>query len=247
MEYLLVRILLDKMRNETHVEYIRDVIDLVKRVGAGSIGVTALLAELEPLFATEQACFEVILRSDLTIKIEEKDHERDSLFHGLKATVSAATYHPVAAKREAATSLLATIDHYGNITRKSYDDESANIDDLLRELDTPANKALVTTVGVTDYTDRLRQVNNELIAYMHARDTEASQRPVASMKAARAAVDKVLHAMLARVESQVNLYGLTSASSDYSPFVNEWNTLAGRYNHRLAIERGRRTKKNDEL
>jgi hypothetical protein len=240
MEHLLVRILINAMRNETHVEIIRDLIDLVKRVGAGSIGVTALLAELERVYGIELTLFEVITKSEWTAKIEEMDKTRDDLFHGFVDALAAFARHPVAAKREAAASLVITAQHYRDIARKSYDDETANLDDFTRELKTAENQARLATVALTEWSDRIEATNLAFVGLMHSRDQEAEKRPKESMKEARAEVDKVVHALLARVEAQITLYGLTSTSSDYRPFVDAWNTLAERYKHRLAIERGRR-------
>jgi hypothetical protein len=52
-------------------------------------------------------------------------------------------------------------------------------------------------------------------------------------------VDKTLHAILTRVEAMITLNGIDYTTA-LAPFVAAWNTLAERYKHRLAIERGRR-------
>jgi hypothetical protein len=233
------------MRNETHAEIIEDIIAVVKLIGAGSLGLTALLAELEKLVAFELALFEYILKSGLTAKLEELDHDRDEILRALALAIEALLHHPVLAKREAGVKLDLIIKHYGRIARKSYDDESAVINDLLRELELAINKALIALAGLTDVVNELKATNDTFIATMRARSSEVAQHPTARMKEAREATDKVILDMLERVEAQVTLYGLTSTSSDYAPFVAEWNALAERYNHRLALERGRRASKKE--
>jgi hypothetical protein len=234
------------LRNETHAEFIIDFSDIVKRIGAGSIGITALMPEFELRKTEELNILDIYLKSNYTVRIKEKDRRRDNTFRGFSLAVDAATHHPDAAVRAAGKAIKATFKHYGKIPDKNYDDASAAYGDLFRELDTAENKALLAAAGLTNWQALLKTENDEFIALMHARDTEVSQRPDTSMKEARAEVDKLIHAILARVEAQITLYGMTSSSSDYKPFVDEWNTLAERYKRRLAIEKGRRAAKRNE-
>jgi hypothetical protein len=245
MEYILSRILLVAMRNETHVEFTRDARDLVKRSGPGALGVTTQFAEYESVVNAEQALFEIITKSTLTPELEGLDVERHDDYHGLAATVAAALHHPEAEKRAAAVVIHAIIEHYGDISRKAYDDETANVDDILREFDTTANKAHIVTLGIAVWVAKLKSTNDAFVAKMHDRDTEAAQRPIASMKEARATTDKVLHTILARVEAMIILNGIDYTAA-LAPFVREWNVLVERYKHRLAIERGRRHAKKEK-
>jgi hypothetical protein len=234
--------MLSLLRNETHAEFIVDVADLIKKVGAGSLGVTALFTEYEDRTATELNILDMILHSPLTGKIVEKDYTRDHAHRGFSLAVEAATHHPLATVREAAVTLKAIVDHYGDVSRKNYDDASATTSDMIRELETAANKALLAAAGLTEWVAQLKIVNDEFIATMHARDAEVALRPTTTMKEARAAVDKTLHAILARVEAMITLNGI-DYTAGLAPFVSEWNVLADRYKHRLAIEKGRRRQK----
>jgi hypothetical protein len=223
---------------------------LITAMGAGSLGITSLVtSEYAPALAGEVAALDVNFKSDLTRQIAEKDHERDDLFRGLVFAIESATHHFDAAKRAAAMTLKEAVDFYGNVSEKTYEDERAAIEDLDRELNTPARKALVTLLGLGDWLAKLTAVNKEFIELMETRNKEISQRPVVRMKTARLATDKALRAIIERIEAQITLYGLTSTSSDYKPFVDEYNALAERFKLTLAQEKGRREKgtMNDEL
>jgi hypothetical protein len=233
------------MRNAAHAEFIRDVRDLIKRIGAGVLGITALFAEYEARVEKEIALFEYILKSLFTAQLEALDKLRDEIIHGFALAIEALIHHPLAAKREAAAAIRLIFEHYGNLTRLNYDEESSTADDLIRELENAVNKPLVAAAGLTEWVAGLKSVNEEFIATMHTRDTETAQRPETQMKDARADVDKVLYDIVARVEAMIVLNGI-DYTTGLSPFVHEWNALVERYKHRLAVERGRRHAKKEK-
>jgi hypothetical protein len=238
------------LRNESHVSFHEYVMGLIVKIGAGSLGITSLVStEYAPALAAEVEALDPVLKSDLTGQIADKDRERDDLFRGLVAAIESATHHFDAAKRAAAVTLKGLVEHYGMISSKTYEDERAAIEDLDRELNTPAHKALVTLLGLGDWLAKLVASNKEFVELMEARNEEVSQRPAARMRSARLVTDKALRAILERIEAQITLYGLTSTSSDYKPFVDEYNALAERFKLTLAQEKGRRGKgtMNDEL
>jgi hypothetical protein len=241
MEQVLNRFSLHELDNETHVALIQDGCDLVKTSGPGSIGVTDLFNNhLLPAKEAEEDALDIILMSNFTPQIKAADAIRDDISSGLAALVKVFLRHPDVAKRAAAEVLDRLISHYGNLRRKGYSKQSAATIDMLRELDLPANKALLALLGATDWVEQLRAANNTVVDLLRARDAEIAKRPGARMRDLRVETDKALTALLDRVEAQITLYGLTSASSDYAPFMHDYNALAERYKHTLAVARGRR-------
>jgi hypothetical protein len=235
------------LRNETYVEFHKSFCTIVNRIGAGSLGITSLYNDVyKPLLQVILAILDFIKKSPLTRQIEEKDHARDGISRGLAMTVKALTRHPDPAKRAAAERLDLIITHYGNVPGRIYVDETAAIDDMLVEFDLPENKAFAATAGVTDWIEQLRAANREFAALMDARNVEISKRPEARMQEARAALDEAFQSILDRVEAQITLYGLTSASSDYAPFVHEYNTLVEYYLRVISTQKGRNARKNEE-
>jgi hypothetical protein len=233
------------LRNETHAEFIVDFSDLVKKIGAGSLGVTTQFVDYEKVTAIELGTLDVILHSPLTVKIEWKSHDRENVHRGFSLGVDAAMHHPDATIREAAFTIRAILDHYGDVTKKNYDDASALTTDMIRELETAINKALVVAAGLVEWVTQLKIVNDAFISLMHARDAEVALRPTIPMKKARLEVDKALHVILARVEAMITLNGI-DYTAGLAPFVSEYNILAERYKHRLAVEKGRRAAKREK-
>jgi hypothetical protein len=245
--FYLLSIVFQRLRNETHAAFHDDARTLIKKSGPGALGVTSQVPPYEAALDAELAQLDVIRESPLTAEVHEKDHLRDQAHNGLKTAAEALAAHPDATKRAAAKRILAIIKHYGAIARRTYNDESAAILDILRELATPENKALVAAAGLEAWVEQLEAANAAFLTVIRARDTEVSQRPTANMKDAREATDIALQAIIDRVEAMITLNGITYTAA-LAPFVAEWNTLVERYKHTLAQEQGHReASKNDEL
>jgi hypothetical protein len=218
----------------------------VDKVGAGSLGITSPYNEkYKPALLKELALLDFIRQSPLTAQIEEQDHLRDSIIRGLVALVKALVRHPIAAKREAGAELERILAHYGNVAERSYDDETAAIDDIIREFATAVNAALVATAGIGEWIEQLAAANAKFSELMEARYAEVGSRPETSMTEARAAVDEALDIILDRVEAMIVLNGI-DYTAGLAPFVNEYNALVERFQHILAIEKGRRAAKRNE-
>jgi hypothetical protein len=239
MSNLLVRFHFPSLRNKAHAEFTDDFKAIVQKHGPGDLGITTLFSKFLALQDEEIALLELIFKSEITRKIEEQDTTRDEVYRGLVAAVDAAVHHFDATKREAAITLKSVVDHYGNLTRLTYDEESAGIKDLLRELALPAHAPLATALSLGEWTTRLGTVNDAFVALMMERYEEVSQRPKGRLRVVREEVDKVLHEILDRVEAVVLLNGI-DFSEELKPFVDEYNALASRYKNILARERGRR-------
>ncbi|MDR0544398.1 MAG: DUF6261 family protein, partial [Odoribacteraceae bacterium] len=148
------------------------------------------------------------------------------------------TRHPDPAKRAAAKELVIIIEKYGNFSKKTYDDKSAAIEDLVKEFSNATHAPLVILLGLGEWVTALKTANDAFGALMLRRYAERTQRAV-PMKVARVAVEEKIEEIVARVESIINLNGLDS-SPELALFVKEYNEIAKRYKNILKQEQGRR-------
>jgi hypothetical protein len=248
MNYLIRPTFLPRLRNEPYVELNRDFRDAAIARGLGSIGITDIMnTRYDPAYNLVVSRLDSLRGSEFTPEIRAQDHVRDSSLRGFILTVQGLTLHVDPAIRAAALKVKSILDSYGNIHDRPYNDQSAAIDDLARELRLPDHLALLTLLKIVAWLESIEEANALFVRLMQARYSEMGQRPRVEMKAARAALDIVLNDVLARVEAQITLYGLTSTSSNYKPFVDDWNGIATYYRNTLATEHGRRaSSKNEE-
>jgi hypothetical protein len=190
----------------------------------------------------ETLALDIIVKSELTAEIGRQDTVRDSIFRGFSDAVKSAVRHFDPAKRKAAAKVENVLDHYGNISARTLDDETAAIDDLIRELHTAANSPLVDLLGLTDWLTQLQTENDALKALMQERYAEVAGRPAVRMKSARKATDIAFRALLNMVDALV----LVKGEADYTAFIADINAVSKRYRDILAQQAGARKPKDGE-
>ncbi|MDR2449537.1 MAG: DUF6261 family protein [Prevotellaceae bacterium] len=233
---IIIRFAYEHLRNESHVEFHTTVNTLFSRFGPTALGIDALYAVYSSLLVEEIDALDIIRRSELTIEIEEKDQERDSLYRGFVDNVKSQLHHFDPVKREAARKVEIILEHYGNIAAKSLDEETAAIDDLYRELLKPENYPQVITLGLEPWMEELVQASRRLEQLMMDRYNEAAKRPNVHMRSVRREVDKVFRAILDLLEALVRVNGPDTNRA----FITELNVVMGRYKDIMAQEAGRR-------
>ncbi|MDR2683702.1 MAG: DUF6261 family protein [Dysgonamonadaceae bacterium] len=241
MENLIIHLHLAHLRNEAHVELNETIDRLIGKYTPEALGIILSYREYQSLYADEVSALDVVRKSDYTGEIYEQDYRRDEIFRGFSAAVESSLHHFDPAKREAATHLETVVNHYGNIAARSYDQESAAIDDLIRELATGAYPTYLSALALNDWVTQLDAENQRFKTLMMERYAEVSQRPLTRMKAARLATDKALRNLFTQIEAQVLANGVAACGE----FIKEANTVLERYKNILAQLKGRRKKETD--
>jgi hypothetical protein len=234
--FIIIRLHFEELRNKGHVELNRFFVALVEKFGASELGILALFTPYKLLVVEEELVLESILKSKLTITIKALDKERDRLFRGFADAVKSALNHFVEAKRAAARELDSILKHYGHVTREHLNEETAAIYDILRELNTPENLALVTLLDLAAWLVELEKVNRELEELMSDRFEEVSKRPEQRVRDLRVEVDAQLRVIIEKVEAMER----TGSPFYNAAFVKETNALMTYYKDVLAQDAGRR-------
>lgn len=237
--YILVRVLFSKFRNETIAEFFKDELAVIKRLGAEAIGIKEVTDELILAVNDVLAYLDFLRGSLITPDIKDQDFFRDSIVRVILLKARSKLYDPSADKRLAARNVLRVLRNYRDIPRKSYDDGTAAVDDLLRELNKPAMLPNITDLKLADDIADLTAANARFFELMQTRYREANERPTVPMREARARAEELQQKLVQRAEAIVVLNGL-----DFSPeltvFVQEYNAIARRYKNIMAVEKGRR-------
>jgi hypothetical protein len=235
MVNLIIRFRYEHLRNEAHVEYNETVSGLITKYNPQGIQIQS--AAYKSSLNDEVSVLDVIRKSEYTIEISDQDHVRDEIFRGFDEAVQSACHHFDLNKRKSAEKIDVVLEHYGNIAAKTFDQETAAIDDLLRELNDNYS-ADITLLGLNDWLTQLAAENRKFKQLMSERYTEAAQRPKTRMKSARAETDKAFRSMLDMLEALLKVNGVDA----YMPFINELNAVSERYKNQIAQAAGRRTK-----
>ena len=245
MKKHLERMPLYHFRGETLASAAHSVRAIATRIGAGAIGIQESIDELGARLDRMSGSLDQADKSSLTARLKEQDHLRGEVARGLASVARAYLLHHDQTKRAAAERLVIILDRYGNFRRKTYDDESAAIDDLVKEFSNATHAPMVALLGLDEWVTLTREANKAFVALMLRRNAERSRRAV-PMKVARVAVEEKMEEIAARVESIINLNGI-----DFSPelalFVKEYNEITRRYKNILKQEQGlRKARRADE-
>jgi hypothetical protein len=238
---LIVKFSYEHLKNETHVEYNETVNGLVVRFNPQTLGISSQYSIYKTALDAEVGALDVIFKSEYTEEIIAQDHVRGGIYRGLVDAVKSARHHFNTDKRRAAEKIFVVIEHYGNISSKTFDQETAAIDDLMRELN-DNHSADVQTLSLEEWLTQLDIENKAFKLLMAERYSEAAHRPVVNMREARTATDLALRAMFDMIEALAAVNGAEA----YMPFIRELNVVNERYKNQLAQAEGRRSKTGKE-
>jgi hypothetical protein len=230
-----VRIDLSDLKNETHVQF-NEGVDLVfVRHNPQGLGIHFLYEPYKRALNSEVEALDIITKSKYTVEIFDVDRFRDKTLRGFTDSVKGAMQHYEPSHSEAAGVLYNVFSHYGNIAKKTLDDETAAINDLVRELNLPENANAVALLGFQGWQSKLVEENNRFVELMERRYSETADKTPIRMKTARRETDKYYHAIISQLENQI-LGGMFVNEI----FIRELNAHIERFKHILAQEIGER-------
>ncbi len=235
------KIHLIKLRNEEHYQFQTDFKGLVDHYTAAALGIEVAYAVYIVLYADEGTALDMIRKSAITGKITEADLLRDITFRGLRDAVKAAGNHFNPSVKEAADRLQVALDHYGNLTLKPYDEETAAIVALITDLRTTyAPDAALT--GISDWINELQANNTAFDTLKKERYTEDAGKTQLRMKEVRTEIDATFRTITDRINALI----IVNGEAAYTEFVNELNQRIEQYNLVIAQRKGRNAKEDDD-
>jgi hypothetical protein len=238
MKEVISRINLHRLKNETHVQFNEGTDSVFVKYDPQTLGIYPLYVLYKGALSNEFLALDYIGKSELTAKIVEQDRKRDGIYRGFVDSVKGAAKHFNPSHRDAANSLLGVFKHYGNIARKTLDDETAAINDLVRELNQPPLAQALALLGMNAWLNKLVEENSTFVELMEERYSETAGKTTFRMRTARVETDKYYHAIISQVENQ-RLAGVEINEN----FIREWNAVIERFKHILAQETGERKSK----
>ena len=232
------RIPLVNLRNAEFVQFCTDGLTIINgnatvsaAVAPQPIAFANVAAEIDSLFANDPA-------SPLTDELLELDSTRDSYMVGLGMYCRSLTYHPDAAKRDTAKTLLHSLDVYGDIIHQSYNAESASITNLLDDWATkPELVAAALAIGAGDFTTALSTTNTAFVTLYNQRTAAmAANSSPDTLKAKRAEAVIAWNALRNKIEANTVM---VDGAAPWGTVVEQLNTLIDQYNATLLSRAGR--------
>jgi len=234
---------LSKLRNEEHYQFHTDFKKLVIDSSPVSLGIEVQFQPYLPLYVDEVIALNIIRKSSVTDDLEVNDSIRDATFRGLRDAVKAAANHFKPEVKQAAYHLQKVFKHYGDLTLKPFDEETAAIYSLVADFKgSYASDAAIA--GITDWVTELKKNNDSFDTLKHKNYPEGSSKNQLRMKEVRTAMDTVYYSIVNHINALITVNG----ESDYLGFMNQLNQHIANYTLIYAERKGSNAKNiNDTI
>ena len=221
---IITRFTYNSLRNEAHVEFHEENCKIIEKFNPRILGIETPYAEYQKAYEDEIQLLDLIRKSEFTQEIVKQDEERDNIFFGFKSAVNSAKVHHDRSLRPTAEKINFVLDRYGNIARKRFNEETAAIDDLIRELRSSKMEE-INVLKLNDWVLALERENNKFKQLISSRTEESAKMPTLRMVNARLIVDKLFRTIINYIEA----VSVLSDNGKYDEFIKELNVTAQRY------------------
>lgn len=212
------------LTNEAHFEFMTGLNALIDQFNPAALGIEPLMAGWYTALVNEGEALNFVRKSAATAEIVNADNLRDITLTGLMLIIEANCHHFTPAISQAAKKLKVVTDTYGDISRKTYDEESAAINSLINEFST-AFAGDVAILGLGPWLTELQSRNRTFIQLMAGRYTETAGKTPLRMTSARKETDLVYRQITSHIEALVTING----PGTWQPFIAEINARVERY------------------
>jgi len=213
-----------RMRNDEHFQFHTEFRSLVVKHGAAALKIKPEFDAYLLLYEREDEALKKIVKSGFTAKIRDADKARDSTYIGMAETNKTAIRRSNPAVRDAALRLKILFDTYGRIARKTMNEETSAIYNLLKDLQ--GRYVLdVATVGIGGWVEELKARSEAFETLMASRFDETTARTSIVLKDARSEID----ALYSAIRSRINALVLVEGAAAYEPFIKSLNTVIAKY------------------
>lgn len=230
-----------KLRNEEHYQFYNEFVGLVDRFSPVKDGLGINFENLKGLLGNEAKVLSRIRKSTITDEISVADLTREKTIESLFNLVAATTKHFDANVRNAAVNIKFILNQHKGITHKSYNEETAAVIRLIKEL-RDKHAAELSAIGADGWIDELERNNNAFEKLMNDRYTEATEKPKQKSRVIRKQVDSAYRELVKHMNALIVVNG----TADYETFVNELNERILKYKLILAQRKGRNSKVEEE-
>ena len=225
----------DRLRNMEHFQFADRVLKLCKDAGVEKL--TEVLPPLEAALAREDEALNRTRALDGTEALEKLDRKRDNAYYALRLLVEMELRNDDESVVEAAKTVAEVMRRYPDTPEVNYDQETGNIKNMVGDFKKVA--AAVTKINAAAAITRLDTANKAFDERYHQRVVSKTPKGTFDVKEIRAAVDKALDSVLARVAAIDNL----TPDPKITDLITHYNSLIDLRRDVLARRNGSKDKK----
>jgi len=227
---------LHNQRNGGHYQYLTDFNDFVIRYTPQALGIVDAYDAFKLKYQDEIEAYKAITKSATTEDITDADHDRDITLRSTIDIAHSALNHYDATAHNAARTVNVIFDQYGDLTSKPYDEETGEVENLVKDLRTKTG-AEIGTIGLVPWTNMLESQNITFKTLEATRNSEEANRSELRMKQVRLEIDAAYRKITKRINALIEVNG----EAPYTEFVKELNARITRAKDAIAQSKARVT------
>lgn len=228
------RFKMSHLKNEPHFHFHSDVNKVLGKHDTKALNLETAALHYSNLLPLENEAIQLMLKSTYTQRLATADQTRDITEDGFEMSVKSNLMHFDPEKALAAQRLWTFLQTKGNVTKKDYNTETIDINNIVTEM-RGKSAPDVALLNLTEWVDKLDADNRAFTALKDDREFEASEKTNLRMKQVRPQLDKAFRALADRIDALVLLNG----PSAYQALVNQINTLVEKYDLTMQQHLGR--------
>ena len=207
------------LQNMEHFQFAGHVLAMCKTANVEKLN--PLLAPLEAAIAKEDEALNLPQKMEGTRELSELDSARDKAYRVLTLLLDACLLDTNKNIANPAQMLRDILDRYPDTVAQNYAKETAMIQNLITDLNTPEAKVSVGRTNLQGAVARLTAANAAFDKCFQARFKKTIPTGTFDIKALRANTDAALNAVLRRIDSLDDL----EPSAKITALINEYNAV----------------------
>ncbi|MDR1223485.1 MAG: DUF6261 family protein [Tannerella sp.] len=222
----IVTVHLRTFNNEEHYEFLVVLKDLLLVFQAAKTVVGADYDTLLVQIDEEKALINNMRKSDFTQTIADTDQRIDRTVTGMNSLIDVGLHHFDPTAVEAARILKNRFKAFGDITHKAYEEQTADVNILIGDLNSDQYAGKVTLLGLSPWVTELAEAEATFESLIRQRNTESAQKPQGDFRSVRRDSDILYH----RMTDRINAAATIAAAPIYDDFINEINARIEYFN-----------------
>jgi hypothetical protein len=233
MKKLLIRAInFSLLRNEAHYEFLFVVFNLLQKYQYVQTLIQQFWSEYRSLLESENQLLDAARKSPLTKKLVELDKRIDNDIVGIKTSINANLHYFDPVVVNAAQTLYDRMKDFGNIKSKAYEEESAAVQVLIRDLQNMYSSQM-NLLGLDDWVNDLANAEIEFTQLFEERNSQLAARPLITLREIRALIEPIYRDMIACINSDLLLNG-EGVCGEFAKELNKEIKYFMEHSHRRA-------------
>ncbi|GET28117.1 DUF6261 family protein [Prolixibacter sp. SD074] len=197
-------------------------LELLKAASSGTFDLAAVISPLGSVFLKFEAAYKKERKSEYTAKLAAADEARDRAYLALRHYLVACSYASVEGYSAAADTLLTIFSRLGwSMQKAGYQTESSRLGNLIAELQTDENVALLTTAEATPWLERMMTAADAFEAiYQQKLATDAADDTISAYR-----LRKVLQQQIEISLSWMDVQQQFNKSDELTTLIGQVNEL----------------------